>query len=217
MHCAGLHLEKEFWKKGIHFIAGVDEVGRGAYAGPVVAAAVMIVKPHEFIRIRRQHRLQRIRDSKTVGEKEREELYERLIASGIIWSVGVVDVLQIDRIGIGRANRQAMVAAVRGLAIAPNHVLIDAIRVPELRVAYTAVPHGDDRVFSIAAASIIAKVTRDRLMRQLHARYPRYGFTRHKGYGTVAHQRALVLHGPCPEHRRSFAPIRALYDKEEQE
>lgn len=198
-----LRIEQALWKKGIRLVAGVDEVGRGAFAGPVVAGAVVIADPRRFHR----RRLTRIRDSKTVGEKEREELYEQLIASGIMWSVGVIPVAQIDAVGIGCANREAMVAAVHALTRLPDHVLIDVIRVHELSIPYTSVPDGDGRVFSIAAASIIAKVTRDRMMRKLHLQYPQYGFAEHKGYGTAQHQRMFRVHGLCPEHRRSFAPI----------
>ncbi len=199
-----LRIEQSFWKRGVSLVAGVDEAGRGAFAGPIVAGAVMIRDPRVFTR----SGLMRIRDSKTVSEKEREELYERLIASGIMWSVGIIDVGRIDRVGIGRANREAIVRAVTTLKTAPEHVLVDVIRVHELTIPYTSVPDGDGRVFSIAAASIIAKVTRDRMMRQLHEQYPQYGFAEHKGYGTPAHQRALKENGVCPEHRQSFAPIR---------
>ncbi|MBI4276293.1 ribonuclease HII [Candidatus Uhrbacteria bacterium] len=208
-----LRIEQSFWKKGILLAAGVDEVGRGAFAGPVVAGAVIITNPNEFVRIKRKHELSRIRDSKIVSEKEREELYARLIASGIDWSVGIIPVTRIDAIGIGRANREAIVRAVMTLRTTPDHVLVDAIRVRALRIPHTPVVDGDSRVFSIAAASIIAKVTRDRMMRQLHEQYPQYGFATHKGYGTRAHTTALALHGPCPVHRHSFGPIHALYDK----
>ncbi|MBI4262645.1 ribonuclease HII [Candidatus Uhrbacteria bacterium] len=207
-----LKVEQSLWKKGVQLVAGVDEVGRGAFAGPIVAGAVMITAPHEFARMKRRNEFSRIRDSKTVSEKEREELYERLIASGIVWSVGVVHVARIDVVGIGRANREAIVRAVTALATKPAHVLVDVIRVRELAIPYTSVPDGDGRVFSIAAASIIAKVTRDRMMRKLHEQYPHYGFDEHKGYGTAQHQRMLRAHGLCPEHRRSFAPIRRLSD-----
>lgn len=204
-----LKIEQSFWKKGITLVAGVDEVGRGAFAGPVVAGAVMIADPHRFAQMKRKHGLARIRDSKRVSEKEREELYERLIASGIVWSVGIIPVARIDAVGIGRANREAIVAAVHALTRPPDYVLVDVIRVRELTIPYTSVRDGDGRVFSIAAASIIAKVTRDRMMRKLHLQYPQYGFQEHKGYGTRAHQRALREHGLCPEHRRSFNPVRS--------
>lgn len=208
-----LRYERALWRKGIRFVAGVDEAGRGAFAGPVVAGAVVIPDPLRFDR----STLARVRDSKTVPEKEREMLYEQLMASGVVWAVGIIDVTRIDTVGIGRANREAMIQAVANLTHEPHHVLIDAMRVRELALPSTAVPDGDGRVFSIAAASIIAKVTRDRLMRRLHDVYPMYGFAAHKGYGTAQHQRMLRVHGLCPAHRRSFEPVQRLGDKAQEE
>ena len=179
----------------IRYLAGVDEAGRGALAGPVVAAAV-ICEPCDD--------LCRVRDSKLVGEGERERLYDRILGRAAAAGIGIVDPEEIDRINILRASLKAMAAAVEALAVTPCLVLVDGPQLPELSVAAEAVTGGDRRSFVIAAASIVAKVTRDRIMRRHEAAYLGYGFGRNKGYGTEEHLAALRERGPTALHRRSF-------------
>jgi len=196
----GLRHERALRERGWARIAGIDEAGRGPLAGPVVAAAVML--PERF-----RHRV--LNDSKQLAAERREEIYAELTASELIcWAVAVVDVEEIDRINILRASHQAMRRAVAALALAPDHALIDGLPVRPFPIAHTALIGGDARSFSIAAASVIAKVTRDRLMVAADAQHPGYEFARHKGYGTPLHLARLRAHGPCPIHRRSFLPVR---------
>jgi ribonuclease HII len=178
-------------------VAGCDEVGRGCLAGPVVAAAV-VLHPDRHV--------PGVCDSKTVPAAEREELFARIVKSAIAWSVASADPTEIDRINIHRASLQAMRRAVLALAPLPDVVLVDAFRVPDLPMAQRGVLHGDRRCSAIAAASIVAKVTRDRTMRELHGRDPRYGFDRHKGYATADHLDAVARFGYSEAHRRSFRP-----------
>lgn len=200
MRCGFRH-ENRLRSLGVVRIAGIDEAGRGALAGPVVAAAAIL--PERF-RLRRF----RLKDSKQLSAERREEIYEYLTRrSEIVWAVGVVDHLEIDRINILRASHAAMRIAVAGLAISPDHVLIDGLPVFPFPLPQTAVIDGDCLSFSIAAASVIAKVTRDRLMREFCAQFPQYCFSQHKGYGTELHLQKLHEHGPCPIHRRSFEPV----------
>jgi len=181
-------------------VAGVDEAGRGPLAGPVVAAAVIL--PERF-----RHRS--LNDSKQLPHHVRESLYVEITTHAkILWAVAIVGHEEIDRINILRATHQAMRSAVAQLDPPPQHVLIDGLPVRPFPLPQTALIGGDARSFSIAAASIIAKVTRDRLMVELCAKYPGYDFARHKGYGTPQHLAALKKHGPCPIHRRSFLPVR---------
>lgn len=182
---------------GFVHVAGVDEVGRGCLAGPVVAAAV-ILDPGRYV--------PRICDSKTVTAMERESLYRRITRHCLAWCVAAAECDEIDRINIHQASLRAMQRAVLGLTPSPDFVLVDAFRIPDLMMAQRAVIHGDSRCTAIAAASIVAKVTRDRIMRQHHMQDPRYGFDRHKGYATREHLEAMVLHGYSPIHRRSFKP-----------
>jgi ribonuclease HII len=187
--------------RGFVRIAGIDEVGRGPLAGPVVAAAVIL--PAGFA-----HAV--LTDSKQLTERQRERLYEELIGTTeIAWSVAVVEVSEIDRLNILRASHEAMRRAVAALAAPADHALIDGLPVQPFPLPQTALVGGDARSFSIAAASVVAKVTRDRLMRELDAVHPAYGFAQHKGYGTPAHLAKMRVHGPCPIHRRSFAPVAA--------
>ncbi len=181
-------------------IAGVDEVGRGPLAGPVVAAAV-ILWPDDPMR-------DAYRDSKKLSEKKRRRLYHHLRRHARAVSVAQASVEEIDRLNILEATMLAMRRAVDGLETRPTRVLVDGNRPPPLAVPVEAVVGGDDAVKEIAAASIVAKVVRDRLMRRLHHRWPVYGFDGHKGYGTARHLQALAEHGPCPQHRRSFAPVK---------
>ncbi len=190
-----LAFERPLWTSGATGIAGVDEVGRGCLFGDVVAAAVIL--PPGLI-------LDGIDDSKQLSEKKREALYEEILAHAVAWGVGRVDAETIDRINIRQASRLAMKLAVEGLGAAPDHLLVDAESVP-LPIAQTAIVKGDARSQSIGAASIVAKVTRDRLCAETwEALYPGYGIGAHKGYATKQHREALLQLGPTPMHRRSF-------------
>lgn len=195
-------LENALRRWGFWRIAGCDEVGRGCLAGPVVAGAV-ILDPGRHI--------PRLADSKTVPAAERERLYELIIRRAAAWAVVAVTPDEIDTINIHRASLQAMRRAVLALAPLPDLVLVDAFRIPDLHIAQRGVPHGDRRCAAIAAASIVAKVTRDREMARHHAADPRYGFDRHKGYATAAHLAAVARHGYSSLHRRSFRPP-SLFD-----
>ncbi|GAB4181602.1 MAG: ribonuclease HII [Wenzhouxiangellaceae bacterium] len=181
--------------------AGVDEAGRGPLAGPVVAAAVI---PGE------QLDLSGIRDSKKLSEKRRDEWYERITSTAHGWAIAIVDVAEIDELNILRASLEAMRRAVADLADIPQLVLVDGNQQPPIALPTRAIVGGDDIVPAISAASVLAKMTRDRLMIELDASYPQYGFARHKGYPTPQHLQALREHGPCPCHRRSFAPVKQL-------
>jgi ribonuclease HII len=195
-----LKYERAAMASGAAVVCGIDEAGRGPWAGPVVAAAVVL----DIERIPR-----RINDSKLLSPEEREKLYAKIMKSAIV-GVGVADVDRIDRDNILQANLWAMGEAVRVLKCAPTIALVDGKCAPDLPCTVETIIDGDAKCRSIAAASIIAKVTRDRIMVSLDAEYPGYGFARHKGYGTEEHQEALLRLGPCPIHRKSWAPIRAL-------
>jgi ribonuclease HII len=198
MGCSLKH-ERNLYKSGIQLVAGIDEAGRGPLAGPVVAAAVIL--PQKF-------RHKKLDDSKKLNAAVREEIYIELTAiPEIHWFVAVVSVEEIDRMNILRASHHAMRLAVTGLRVAPEHVLIDGLTVKPFPVPQTPIVGGDAISFSIAAASIIAKVTRDRIMVEMHALYPDYDFAQHKGYSTRGHLAKLHKHGPCPIHRRSFEPV----------
>ncbi|HEY7498811.1 MAG TPA: ribonuclease HII [Vicinamibacterales bacterium] len=198
-------LENAIRRVGFNGVAGVDEVGRGCLAGPVVAAAV-VLNPDRYI--------PRIGDSKTVTALERARLYEKITRTAVSWCVAAADREEIDRINIHQASLRAMQRAVLGLVPFPDFVLVDAFRIPDLLMAQRAVEHGDARCTAIAAASIVAKVTRDRMMLELHARDPRYGFDRHKGYATREHLDAVSRFGYSDVHRRSFRPP-TLFDRME--
>ena len=188
-------LENALRRMGFVYVAGVDEVGRGCLAGPVVAAAV-VLDPDRYI--------PRICDSKTVTALERERLYTRITRAAVCWSVIGVDPEEIDRVNIHQASLRAMQRAVMSCTPLPDMVLVDAFRIPDLPMAQRGVIHGDARCTAIAAASIVAKVTRDRAMLELHGRDPRYGFDRHKGYATADHLDAVSRFGLSDAHRRSF-------------
>lgn len=195
----GFRYEKKLRAIGIVRIAGIDEAGRGALAGPVVAAAVVL--PEKF-----RHR--KLKDSKQLAPDLREKIYAELIANEqITWAIGVVDHYEIDQINILRATHKAMRAAIEFLAGPPEHVLIDGLPVTPFPFPQTAIVEGDCVSLSIAAASVIAKVTRDRMMRDFCARFPEYCFSQHKGYSTELHLTKLHEYGPCPIHRRSFEPV----------
>jgi len=195
----GFRYEKKLRAIGVARIAGIDEAGRGALAGPVVAAAVVL--PEKF-------RHPRLNDSKQLAPELREEIYCDLVFnSEVRWTVGIVDSVEIDRINILRASHRAMRLAIEALIERPDHVLIDGLPVIPFPLPQTAVVDGDCISLSIAAASVIAKVTRDRLMRDFCAQFPQYCFGQHKGYGTELHLLKLHEFGPCPIHRRSFEPV----------
>ncbi|HEV3141320.1 MAG TPA: ribonuclease HII [Vicinamibacterales bacterium] len=190
-------LENALRRVGFVHVAGVDEVGRGCLAGPVVAAAV-VLHPERHI--------PGVCDSKAVPAAERERLYDRIVVEAVAWAVAWAEPDEIDRINIHQASLRAMQRAVLGLAPLPDVVLVDAFRVPDLPMAQRGVLHGDRRCSAIAAASIVAKVTRDRQMQALHGRDPRYGFDRHKGYATADHLDAVARFGYSEVHRRTFRP-----------
>ena len=194
-----LRFETPLWEQGVIRIAGVDEAGMAPLAGPVVAAAVIL--PREF-------RPRGIDDSKQIDAAARERLAAEIKAAAVCWAVGLAAVEEIDSINIYRAGLLAMRRAIEGLALAPEHILIDARRVPEVKIPQQGIVHGDALSLTIAAASILAKTTRDALMADLDRAHPGYGFARHKGYPTAEHFAALAKLGPCPLHRRSFAPVR---------
>ena len=195
-------LENAMRRWGFYRVAGCDEVGRGCLAGPVVAAAV-ILDPDRHI--------PGVCDSKMIPSAERERIYGLIMREALAWSVASAPVGEIDFINIHQASLQAMRRAVLAMAPLPDLVLVDAFRIPDLLIAQRAVLHGDRRCSAIAAASIVAKVTRDREMVDHHAEDPRYGYDRHKGYATADHLAALVRHGYSPLHRRSFRPA-SLFD-----
>lgn len=195
----GLRHERKLRTDGIALIAGIDEAGRGPLAGPVVAAAVML--PEKF-------RHKTLNDSKKLSAEVREEIYAELtVRTDVLWSVCVVEVDEIDRINILRATHEAMRRAVTALTTRPDHALIDGKPVRPFPIPHTALVGGDALSFSIAAASVIAKVTRDRIMVEMDQRHPGYEFGQHKGYGTELHLARLKQHGPCPIHRRTFLPV----------
>lgn len=199
-----LHIERDLWQSGLRLVAGVDEVGMGPLAGPVVAAAVIFPPHQEYDTVIPSSLPQGVRDSKMLTLKARERLDQEIrhVALGV--GVGKVEVEEIDRINIYQAGRKAMRLALEHLPVFPEHVLVDGRSLKNLPCPCSAFIKGDRNVYSIAAASIIAKVHRDRLMIELDQQYPGYGFARHMGYGTVAHRDALRCFGATPVHRRSF-------------
>ena len=199
-------IESQLIDAGITPLAGVDEAGRGACAGPLVIASVILHDPFA-------EDLVAVRDSKDVSEKEREKLFELLVEKAAAISTIIVPPAEVDERGVHAANLDGMRRAVQGLSITPAYVLTDGYAIDGLGIANLAVWKGDQVAHCISAASIIAKVTRDRIMRELDTQYPDYGFAKHKGYITAAHTKALNQHGPCIEHRRSFANIAALINK----
>ncbi len=190
--------EAQAWRTGVARVAGVDEAGRGPLAGPVVAAAV-IVAP--------ERRIRGLADSKLLTPERRDELFHVIQAGAIAVGVGVVDHVTIDRINILQATRLAMAEAIARLVVAPELVITDFVLLPALACPQRNLVDGDRRCASVAAASIVAKVTRDRIMLEADRQFPEYGFARHKGYATRDHLHALDRHGPCPLHRRSFAGV----------
>jgi ribonuclease HII len=196
------HFERPYHKSGLIFVVGIDEAGRGPIAGPVVAACAVL--PQAF-----KH--SGIIDSKRLSAKQRDEAFVRITSEATFYAIGIVDPFEIDRINILRATHAAMKTAVEALPCSPEVILVDGLAVPAMaECEQVSIVGGDGLSVSIAAASIIAKVTRDRIMIELSAEYPQYGFERHKGYGSQEHRRALEAHGPCPIHRQSFSPVSAF-------
>ncbi len=189
--------EKELYEKNkIEYICGIDEAGRGPLAGPVVVGAVILPKD-SFI--------EGVNDSKKVSEKKREKIYELIKQEAISYGVGIVDQNEIDEINILNATKHAVTMAIESLSVKPDIILVDALtNIDTKGIPYKSIIKGDAKEYSIAAASIIAKVTRDRMMMQWDEVYPEYGFAKHKGYGTSAHISAIKEYGPCPLHRKSF-------------
>ena len=195
--------ETELYNNGINFIAGIDEVGRGPLVGPVVTAAVIL--PKDFYD-------ERINDSKKLTEKKRELLYDVIMENALSVGIGMSSPEVIDEINILNATKKAMIEAINNLSIKPEHLLIDAVKL-DIDIPQTSIIKGDAKSESIAAASIIAKVTRDRMMVELDEKYPMYDFKHNKGYGTKKHIEALYEYGPIKEHRKSFAPVSELTNK----
>ena len=201
--------ERALLGRGVKCIAGVDEAGRGPLAGPVVAAAVSF--PAEWISCGLPAEFAGLNDSKQLTALQREGFFERLTANRAVqFAVARIDAETIDAINILQATHRAMNQALAQLRAQPEHVLVDGLPVKSLRFPQMALVKGDARSFTIAAASVLAKVSRDRLMLEYDRRFPAYGFAGHKGYGTAGHLAALAEHGPCPIHRRSFAPLRPV-------
>ncbi|MBN6887146.1 ribonuclease HII [Cytobacillus horneckiae] len=191
--------EKKYRREGFDFIAGVDEVGRGPLAGPVVAAAVIL--PDDFY-------LPGIDDSKKLSERKREEYYQKIMQSAVAAEVGIIEPDEIDQINILEASKKAMLTAVAALKTSPDFLLVDAVKL-HTPYPYEAIIKGDAKSISIAAASIVAKVTRDRIMMEYDKEFPRYSFAKNMGYGTKEHLEAINIYGILPIHRKSFAPVRS--------
>lgn len=196
-----LTFEKELWSRNLRFVAGVDEAGRGPLAGPVVAAAVILKTGSS---------MEGVRDSKKLSPQRREELFETIVNESFSYGVGVIEHTVIDCWNILSATFAAMRLAISKLTVIPDHILVDGYPIPDLNLPQTGIIGGDDSSTSIAAASIVAKVYRDRLMEFYDAAYPQYGFARNKGYATPQHIDALRCHGPCRIHRKTFRPVRNL-------
>lgn len=190
------NFEKNLYDTGLEYIAGIDEAGRGPLAGPVVVG-IVIMRPDSFI--------EGINDSKKISEKKRELLYEKITEEAIDWAVGIVDQNEIDEINILNATKKALTRAISNLKVKPERILVDALEhIDTCGIPYTSIIKGDAKVYSISAASIIAKVTRDKIMKEYDEMYPQYGFSGHKGYGTAKHIQSIKQYGPCPIHRKSF-------------
>ena len=189
-------MEEELYRKGIKLIGGIDEAGRGPLAGPVVVACAVMPK---------DSMIEGVNDSKKISEKKREKLYEEIIENAISYEVGIIDQNTIDDINILNATKLGLTTAVKGLNVKPEIILVDALtNIDTCGIPYQSIVKGDAKCYSIACASIIAKVTRDRIMREWDKIFPQYGFEKHKGYGTAAHMQAIREYGLCPLHRHSF-------------
>lgn len=201
LECDLLKYEKDLYKNGVNLIAGVDEVGRGPLVGPVVAAAVIL--PINY-------HLDGLNDSKKLTEKKRERFYDILMQEAIAIGIGEASAKEIDEINIYQASKLAMMRALKNLKIKPEHVLVDAMPLKEIDIPSTSIIHGDALSLSIAAASVIAKVTRDRMMIELDKKYPEYGFAQHKGYPTKKHLEVLQKYGVLDNYRFTYGPVRDL-------
>jgi len=189
-------MENSIYKDGYKYICGIDEAGRGPLAGPVAIASVIM--PCNSM-------IEGVNDSKKISEKKRELIYEKITEEAISWSVSIIDQKEIDEINILNATKKGLTNSIRNLKVKPNIILVDALEhIDTCGIPYKSIVKGDAKCYSIAAASIIAKVTRDRIMRQWDEIYPEYGFAKHKGYGTAYHIQAIKEYGLCPLHRRSF-------------
>ena len=190
-----LQYELPLWASGSLLVAGIDEAGRGPLAGPVAAGACILPADHDILYLN---------DSKKLSAKKRDMLFDQIKEEALAWSVGLVDPARIDEINILKATYEAMRLAVRELKVKPTVLVNDAVVIPGVNIPQVPVVKGDAKCISIAAASILAKVTRDRIMEEMDEKYPQYGFAKHKGYGTKDHMEAIRKYGPCPIHRRSF-------------
>jgi ribonuclease HII len=199
MPVSTLYFEEQARARGCNAVAGIDEAGRGPLAGPVVAAAVIL--PQQF-------ELPGLNDSKKISEKKRDQLYPLIRQQAVAVGVGVASVVEIDRINILQATLLAMRRAILRLEIIPDHLLIDGITPLPLDISQQTLKQGDSRSLSVAAASVVAKVLRDRIMLSFDQQYPEYGFAQHKGYGTLQHRKAIASFKPCCQHRKSFGGVR---------
>ncbi len=197
-----LDFESSYWSQGLHLVAGLDEAGRGAWAGPVTAAVVVLPRDEQVSVV-----LAGVRDSKQVSPTARQVLAEKIKAVALTWGVGTADHSEVDGQGIIQATRLAMERAIAQMNFQPEHILIDALLLPDVEIPQTSLIKGDQRSLSIAAASILAKTSRDAWMIDAHQQFPNYGFDRHKGYGTREHRQALESTGACAIHRLSFKPL----------
>lgn len=199
-----LKREKELYKEGYHFICGCDEAGRGPLVGPVVAGAVILPENYE---------LEGLTDSKQLSEKKREKYFPIIKQDAIAYGIGIVDAKTIDEINIYEASRLAMKKAIADMKVNPDYVLTDAMPIKDLNVPVEPIIHGDALSLSIAAASVLAKVTRDHILMELDEKYPQYEFARHKGYPTKRHLELLKLYGPTEDYRFTYRPVRDLISK----
>jgi len=195
--------EERLWQAGFAHVAGIDEAGRGTLAGPVVAGAVIVPTGAEYAGL-----WTAARDSKTLKPGLREEMYGQIQEQAAAWGIGSASATEIDEMGIAPATQLAMQRAIEQLSPPADYLLIDWVKLPQVKLPQESHKKADRDIVSVAAASILAKVYRDQHMTELDARYPNYEFGRHKGYGTAVHLAALALHGPCPVHRYSFAPVK---------
>jgi len=200
-----LSFELSLWTAGVQHIAGLDEAGRGAWAGPVCAGAVILPDDPGIL-----ERLHGVRDSKQMTPRQRAYWAEKIKSQAVTWAVGFATHQEIDQLGILPATRLAMLRALEGLSPQPQHAFIDAVHLKENPLSQTVLIKGDQRSLSISAASVLAKTSRDAVMVEFSQQFPAYGFSQHKGYGTAIHLAALRIQGCCPIHRMSFAPIRNL-------
>ena len=207
-----LHFELEQWHAGKNYVAGIDEAGRGAWCGPVAAAAVILPADEQIL-----NKLQGVRDSKLMSAKQRNFWAEKIKEHALCWQVAMASHEEIDEMGIVPATRLAMQRAIEGLQPSAEFLLIDAVKLTKIKIDQTSLIKGDQKSLSIAAASVLAKTSRDALLIELAETYPHYGFERHKGYGTKAHRRNMNQFGPCEIHRKSFAPVKEYYLAQSQE